>query len=106
MHLLFHASKPKNLRYLFVTHRNHLLSEKLNNNSLYSSWRGQHTAAESDNSDSNKNRKKSRVLTEHEKSIIDSMIRVDHAGEVGADWIYRGQLAVLGKDKAVGPVIQ
>jgi ubiquinone biosynthesis monooxygenase Coq7 len=29
---------------------------------------------------------------------IDSMIRVDHAGEYGAKRIYEGQLAVLGKD--------
>ncbi|CAG8472021.1 1225_t:CDS:2 [Diversispora eburnea] len=34
------------------------------------------------------------------------MIRVDQAGEIGANWIYKGQIAVLGKDKKVGPVIQ
>lgn len=31
----------------------------------------------------------------HEK--LDSIIRVDHAGELGADRIYAGQMAVLGK---------
>lgn len=29
--------------------------------------------------------------------MIDRMVRVDHAGELGADRIYAGQLAVLGK---------
>ena len=34
------------------------------------------------------------------------MVRVDQAGEIGANWIYKGQMAVLGKDKKVGPIIQ
>jgi ubiquinone biosynthesis monooxygenase Coq7 len=34
------------------------------------------------------------------------MIRVNQAGEIGANWIYRGQLAVLGKDKEVGTLIE
>lgn len=28
--------------------------------------------------------------------LLDSVIRVDHAGELGADRIYAGQMAVLG----------
>ena len=36
---------------------------------------------------------------------IDKIIRVDHAGELGADRIYAGQMAVLGKT-SVGPTIQ
>ena len=32
--------------------------------------------------------------------IIESMIRVDHAGEFGAQRIYEGQLAVLGRSAA------
>ncbi|GLH01337.1 Ubiquinone biosynthesis protein [Gryllus bimaculatus] len=36
---------------------------------------------------------------------IDTIIRVDHAGELGADRIYAGQMAVLGKS-SVGPMIQ
>lgn len=28
--------------------------------------------------------------------LLDSIIRVDHAGELGADRIYAGQMAVLG----------
>lgn len=31
-----------------------------------------------------------------EKAIRDRFLRVDHAGEVGADRIYAGQMAVLG----------
>ncbi|PSN43062.1 5-demethoxyubiquinone hydroxylase [Blattella germanica] len=36
---------------------------------------------------------------------IQSIIRVDHAGELGADRIYAGQMAVLGQT-SVGPLIQ
>ena len=37
--------------------------------------------------------------------IVDRIIRVNHAGEFGADRIYAGQAAVLGQS-SVGPVIQ
>jgi ubiquinone biosynthesis monooxygenase Coq7 len=37
--------------------------------------------------------------------MVDKFVRVDHAGELGADRIYAGQLAVLGHTK-VGPTIQ
>ncbi|XP_014218404.1 5-demethoxyubiquinone hydroxylase, mitochondrial isoform X2 [Copidosoma floridanum] len=37
--------------------------------------------------------------------LLDSVIRVDHAGEYGADRIYAGQMAVLGKTSS-GPTIQ
>lgn len=36
---------------------------------------------------------------------LDKIIRVDHAGELGADRIYAGQMAVLG-NTAEGPLIQ
>ncbi|XP_006006995.1 5-demethoxyubiquinone hydroxylase, mitochondrial [Latimeria chalumnae] len=39
------------------------------------------------------------------KALLDRIIRVDHAGEYGANRIYEGQMVVLGKT-AVGPVIQ
>ncbi|XP_023321425.1 5-demethoxyubiquinone hydroxylase, mitochondrial [Eurytemora carolleeae] len=39
-----------------------------------------------------------------DRAKIDSMIRVDHAGEYGADRIYAGQLAVLGHTD-IGPKI-
>lgn len=37
--------------------------------------------------------------------MLDSMLRVDHAGEYGANRIYAGQMAVLGRTQT-GPVIQ
>ncbi|XP_043568094.1 5-demethoxyubiquinone hydroxylase, mitochondrial isoform X2 [Chiloscyllium plagiosum] len=40
-----------------------------------------------------------------EKAMLDRIIRVDHAGEYGANRIYAGQMAVLGRSP-VGPVIQ
>lgn len=39
------------------------------------------------------------------RELVDKIIRVDHAGELGADRIYQGQLAVLG-NTSVGPVIK
>ncbi|KAH9641351.1 hypothetical protein HF086_016345 [Spodoptera exigua] len=38
-------------------------------------------------------------------AVLDQIIRVDHAGELGADRIYAGQMAVLGRT-AEGPLIQ
>ncbi|CAA7623469.1 demethoxyubiquinone hydroxylase family protein [Magnetospirillum sp. SS-4] len=39
------------------------------------------------------------------KAVVNRILRVDQAGELGAVRIYRGQMAVLGKGKA-GPVIR
>jgi ubiquinone biosynthesis monooxygenase Coq7 len=39
------------------------------------------------------------------KALIDRIIRVDQAGELAADRIYAGQMAVLGRTD-VGPTIQ
>ena len=39
------------------------------------------------------------------RELIDKIIRVDHAGELAADRIYAGQMAVLGRTD-VGPTIQ
>ena len=39
------------------------------------------------------------------KMMLSRILRVDHAGEVGADRIYAGQMAVLGKTE-YGPIIQ
>lgn len=38
-----------------------------------------------------------RRQTHRASKELDSIIRVDHAGELGADRIYAGQMAVLGK---------
>ncbi|MEE6497484.1 hypothetical protein FKM82_002753 [Ascaphus truei] len=40
-----------------------------------------------------------------DKAMLDRIIRVDHAGEYGANRIYAGQMAVLGRS-TVGPIIQ
>jgi ubiquinone biosynthesis monooxygenase Coq7 len=45
-------------------------------------------------------------VVEERKAMLDRMIRVDHAGEYGADRIYAGQMFVLGNDKKTGPLIQ
>lgn len=39
------------------------------------------------------------------RALVDKVIRIDHAGELGADRIYAGQHAVL-SDTASGPVIK
>lgn len=39
------------------------------------------------------------------QALLDKIIRVDHAGELGANRIYQGQMAVLGNTDS-GPVIQ
>jgi demethoxyubiquinone hydroxylase (CLK1/Coq7/Cat5 family) len=38
-------------------------------------------------------------------ALVDKILRVDHAGEVGANRIYEGQMAVLGSSKSA-PVIK
>ena len=45
-------------------------------------------------------------LSPVQRETLASAIRVDQAGEVAANWIYRGQMAILGKDMVAGPVIQ
>lgn len=42
--------------------------------------------------------------TKRPSQLTDEIIRVDHAGELGADRIYAGQMAVLG-NKPVGKTI-
>ena len=41
-----------------------------------------------------------------DKTILQEIIRVDHAGEYGATRIYDGQIAVFGKDSKIGKTIQ
>lgn len=45
-------------------------------------------------------------LARHRHLVIDRMLRVDHAGELGADRIYHGQQFVLNKDEKYAPIIQ
>ena len=42
---------------------------------------------------------------EEEEAMLHRMMRVDHAGEYGANRIYAGQMAVLGRSQT-GPLIQ
>ena len=49
--------------------------------------------------------RKTKPLVGRPRPHIDRIIRVDHAGELGADRIYAGQMAVLGRTN-VGPTIQ
>ena len=41
-----------------------------------------------------------------DKSVLEEIIRVDHAGEYGATRIYDGQIAIFGKDTKIGKTIQ
>ncbi|KAI8894317.1 ubiquinone biosynthesis protein COQ7 [Globomyces pollinis-pini] len=52
-----------------------------------------------------KDSKENTPLTSQQKAMLSRMLRVDHAGEIGANYIYKGQLDVL-KGKDVEPVIQ
>lgn len=45
-------------------------------------------------------------LFRRRKQLYDRFLRVDHAGELGADRIYWGQMCVLRKDQKHAPVIQ
>ncbi|KAF9002033.1 COQ7 protein [Cyathus striatus] len=45
-------------------------------------------------------------ITATQRNALDAALRVDQAGEVAANWIYMGQMAVLGRDPRTGPLIQ
>ncbi|KZT42100.1 COQ7 protein, partial [Sistotremastrum suecicum HHB10207 ss-3] len=45
-------------------------------------------------------------LSLEQRHTLDAALRVDQAGEIAANYIYAGQMAVLGRDKAAGPLIQ
>jgi hypothetical protein len=45
-------------------------------------------------------------LTPGQRVMLDSALRVDQAGEVAANWIYKGQMLVLGRDPATASLIQ
>lgn len=71
---------------------------RVNRGLLGSCLRRMSTASSSSTTSSRPNRTKASPL-------IDEIIRVDHAGELGADRIYAGQMAVLGNTKS-GPTIK
>src|ERR1700742_2246162 len=45
-------------------------------------------------------------LTQSQCEALQSALRVDQAGEVAANYIYKGQLAVFQRDPRYGPLIQ
>ncbi|OJA14935.1 hypothetical protein AZE42_09380 [Rhizopogon vesiculosus] len=45
-------------------------------------------------------------ISPEQRKILDNALRVDQAGEIAANWIYRGQMTVLGRDPRMGPLIQ
>ncbi|KAI8803972.1 ubiquinone biosynthesis protein coq7 [Cladochytrium replicatum] len=45
-------------------------------------------------------------LSVADKAKLARILRVNHAGEIGADYIYRGQLWALRNDPKVAPIIQ
>ena len=45
-------------------------------------------------------------ISDTQRDTLHGALRVDQAGEVAANYIYMGQLAVLGRDRATGPLIQ
>ncbi|KAF8163018.1 COQ7 protein [Crassisporium funariophilum] len=45
-------------------------------------------------------------LTTTQREALDSALRVDQAGEIAANWIYKGQMAILGRDPIIGSLIQ
>jgi len=56
------------------------------------------------NSKRKTSRRKERPLTD--QSILEEIIRVDHAGEFGATRIYDGQIAIFGKKSKIGKTIK
>jgi ubiquinone biosynthesis monooxygenase Coq7 len=45
-------------------------------------------------------------LTPEQRETLDSALRVDHAGEIAANWIYKGQMVVLRNHPSAGALIQ
>ena len=45
-------------------------------------------------------------LTHAQREALDDALRVDQAGEIAANWIYKGQMAILGHDPKLRFLIQ
>ena len=45
-------------------------------------------------------------LTHTQRVALDTALRVDQAGEIAANWIYKGQMVVLGHDPRLRFLIQ
>ena len=46
------------------------------------------------------------TISQAQHDVVDSALRVDQAGEIAATWIYKGQIAVLGRDKKLDSMLQ
>ncbi|KAJ7632363.1 COQ7 protein [Roridomyces roridus] len=46
------------------------------------------------------------TITHVQRQQLDSALRVDQAGEIAANYIYMGQMSVLGRNRALRPLIQ
>ena len=51
-------------------------------------------------------KQKKKINSKTDRSILEEIIRVDHAGEYGATRIYDGQIAIFGKNSKIGKTIQ
>jgi demethoxyubiquinone hydroxylase (CLK1/Coq7/Cat5 family) len=45
-------------------------------------------------------------ISAEQREILNNALLVDQSGEIAANWIYRGQVTVIGHDPRVGPLIQ
>src|SRR5438270_13209962 len=88
-------------RNYFTAPNNKILLTFISCNKLHSS-----SAKYNSPKEENNHQIKNIPLTPKQRQLIDSMIRIDQAGEIGANYIYKGQMAILGNDKKVGPIIQ
>jgi ubiquinone biosynthesis monooxygenase Coq7 len=88
--------------YLTI-HRNYSTATFISYNKLHTSSAKYNIPPKEPN---NHDQTKNTSLTSKQKQLIDSMIRIDQAGEIGANCIYKGQMAILGNDKKVGPIIR
>ncbi|KAG0364063.1 putative ubiquinone metabolism-related protein [Gamsiella multidivaricata] len=96
--LLSRHSTPTRAFSTAVSSRQAIPASSLNNNS--------DTATQSSSTSSDTSEVPPLRLSKEQRALLEEMIRVDQAGELGANWIYRGQYAVLGSDKKVGPLLQ
>jgi demethoxyubiquinone hydroxylase (CLK1/Coq7/Cat5 family) len=45
-------------------------------------------------------------ISPEQREILDDALRVNQSGEITVNWMYRGQVTVLGHDPRVGSLIQ
>lgn len=45
-------------------------------------------------------------IAEKQRHALEEALRIDQAGELAANYIYQGQVAILGRDSVVGPLLK